>query len=159
MYVMYIDDNFDGVTQINILYRTTECYVNDSKYYFIYDGAMNPIRESFEFLNNYYGTKSINTRTMALHALKILYSYEKIIGTKLEDFTSTDLIGFKEFLLGFCRKGKVIEFANLTERQPDTVNMYLGIYRAYLKSQGKKNQRSEERRVGKECRSRWSPYH
>lgn len=144
MYVMYIDDNFDGVAQINILYRTTECYVNDSKYYFIYDGAMNPIRESFEFLNNYYGTKSINTRTMALHALKILYSYEKIIGTKLEDFTSTDLIGFKEFLLGFCRKGKVIEFANLTERQPDTVNMYLGIYRAYLKSQGKKNQYLEE---------------
>ena len=24
---------------------------------------------------------------------------------------------------------------------------------------GKQNQRSEERRVGKECRSRWSPYH
>ena len=23
----------------------------------------------------------------------------------------------------------------------------------------KKNHRSEERRVGKECRSRWSPYH
>jgi len=23
----------------------------------------------------------------------------------------------------------------------------------------KKSQRSEERRVGKECRSRWSPYH
>ena len=24
---------------------------------------------------------------------------------------------------------------------------------------GKSTQRSEERRVGKECRSRWSPYH
>ena len=24
---------------------------------------------------------------------------------------------------------------------------------------GKKGERSEERRVGKECRSRWSPYH
>ena len=24
---------------------------------------------------------------------------------------------------------------------------------------GKEGQRSEERRVGKECRSRWSPYH
>ena len=24
---------------------------------------------------------------------------------------------------------------------------------------GKKKNRSEERRVGKECRSRWSPYH
>ena len=27
------------------------------------------------------------------------------------------------------------------------------------KKRGKKNYRSEERRVGKECRSRWSPYH
>ena len=26
-------------------------------------------------------------------------------------------------------------------------------------SEEDKNQRSEERRVGKECRSRWSPYH
>jgi len=25
--------------------------------------------------------------------------------------------------------------------------------------QGKRKERSEERRVGKECRSRWSPYH
>ena len=25
--------------------------------------------------------------------------------------------------------------------------------------QGQKQPRSEERRVGKECRSRWSPYH
>ena len=25
--------------------------------------------------------------------------------------------------------------------------------------EGKTNYRSEERRVGKECRSRWSPYH
>src|SRR3712207_9472991 len=28
-----------------------------------------------------------------------------------------------------------------------------------LKYLGNKNIRSEERRVGKECRSRWSPYH
>ena len=28
-----------------------------------------------------------------------------------------------------------------------------------LKRLGKMNTRSEERRVGKECRSRWSPYH
>ena len=29
----------------------------------------------------------------------------------------------------------------------------------YNKSKGLKARRSEERRVGKECRSRWSPYH
>src|SRR5258707_14678883 len=30
---------------------------------------------------------------------------------------------------------------------------------AYLDSQIEADERSEERRVGKECRSRWSPYH
>ena len=33
----------------------------------------------------------------------------------------------------------------------------IGIYTAYKKQP--KVSRSEERRVGKECRSRWSPYH
>ena len=32
-------------------------------------------------------------------------------------------------------------------------------YEYYLKYIIKKPERSEERRVGKECRSRWSPYH
>ncbi len=30
---------------------------------------------------------------------------------------------------------------------------------AAIQSAGKNTDRSEERRVGKECRSRWSPYH
>ena len=30
---------------------------------------------------------------------------------------------------------------------------------SFNKSDGNEQQRSEERRVGKECRSRWSPYH
>src|SRR3712207_9174433 len=29
----------------------------------------------------------------------------------------------------------------------------------YIMAQGNRDVRSEERRVGKECRSRWSPYH
>src|SRR5256885_7142345 len=32
-------------------------------------------------------------------------------------------------------------------------------YRVMLDKMGKEIERSEERRVGKECRSRWSPYH
>src|SRR5258706_4319898 len=39
----------------------------------------------------------------------------------------------------------------------DTVTADLDATRAYLKTL--KPVRSEERRVGKECRSRWSPYH
>ena len=33
----------------------------------------------------------------------------------------------------------------------DRKRLYIGLY--------KEENRSEERRVGKECRSRWSPYH
>ena len=32
-------------------------------------------------------------------------------------------------------------------------------FTAYLVGGGVRAERSEERRVGKECRSRWSPYH
>ena len=43
-----------------------------------------------------------------------------------------------------------------------TINNYKSIgkkERMYNKNVSEKVQRSEERRVGKECRSRWSPYH
>ena len=36
---------------------------------------------------------------------------------------------------------------------------YPDLFYDYLSKQGGKQIRSEERRVGKECRSRWSPYH
>ena len=40
----------------------------------------------------------------------------------------------------------------LLDEMPDSDLIYLVAYMQSLK-------RSEERRVGKECRSRWSPYH
>ena len=36
---------------------------------------------------------------------------------------------------------------------------YAGLVRALKEQHQKSHSRSEERRVGKECRSRWSPYH
>ena len=38
------------------------------------------------------------------------------------------------------------------------VNEHL-VHMAVVRQLANKRQRSEERRVGKECRSRWSPYH
>ena len=35
----------------------------------------------------------------------------------------------------------------------------IGEYKKQVQQLGDKGLRSEERRVGKECRSRWSPYH
>ena len=36
---------------------------------------------------------------------------------------------------------------------------HAGFYKRFIKDFSKLSNRSEERRVGKECRSRWSPYH
>ena len=56
-----------------------------------------------------------------------------------------DLIKLKRF----C---KAKESTNKTKRQPSE---WEKIFANELTDKG----RSEERRVGKECRSRWSPYH
>ena len=49
----------------------------------------------------------------------------------------------------------VREMASYLTVNPNTVQKVFRI----LKQQGYIRSRSEERRVGKECRSRWSPYH
>ena len=55
---------------------------------------------------------------------------------------------------------KVIEEARtlLTKKQPEAAIANCEKVIAAFKNQYA-NSRSEERRVGKECRSRWSPYH
>ena len=42
---------------------------------------------------------------------------------------------------------------------PGNTKMYLDLKETFWWTGMKKDIRSEERRVGKECRSRWSPYH
>ena len=42
---------------------------------------------------------------------------------------------------------------------PNRIGEVYGIFKAYCTRVGSGPFRSEERRVGKECRSRWSPYH
>ena len=53
-----------------------------------------------------------------------------------------------------CHDGSIVKSGNIIVRQRGThfhPGTNVGI--------GKDDTRSEERRVGKECRSRWSPYH
>ena len=51
----------------------------------------------------------------------------------------------KGFALRWCKKHEIIIGSRDAERAATAANEY--------------SSRSEERRVGKECRSRWSPYH
>lgn len=122
-----------------ILYQTAVIEENGINYFFIYDPIMRPIRESYDYLNNYIKDKTLNTKIVHLYALKTLYSFESIIGKMLKDFNATDIVFFKDFLLGIYRPGDTIEFEDISERKPQTVNMYLSVYRDYLKFMGVKN--------------------
>ena len=63
--------------------------------------------------------------------------------------------------------GKVRNLSTLIEQQlPEFISSeypkfvkFLQKYYEQLENTGQPLDRSEERRVGKECRSRWSPYH
>src|ERR1051326_2551093 len=63
------------------------------------------------------------------------------------------------------RVGGVADHVHLAVRlgrtisQADLIETIKTSSSAWIKKQGDAHHRSEERRVGKECRSRWSPYH
>src|SRR2546423_13857261 len=62
-------------------------------------------------------------------------------------------------VLGWCKKGNITsstELRNLMIKLSKLASDHGANAMSYDKSG---TERSEERRVGKECRSRWSPYH
>ena len=70
-------------------------------------------------------------------------AYEIGTGDWSSDVCSSDLQGVKEYRAFLFDCGILLHLALLPQ------------FPIYLSAAG----RSEERRVGKECRSRWSPYH
>ena len=53
-------------------------------------------------------------------------------------------------------KQEVMAKVALTEKDTGSPEVQVALLTAHI---NELNERSEERRVGKECRSRWSPYH
>ena len=76
-----------------------------------------------------------------------LSNVEYVSEDEYTDFLSSGVSS--ELLRRVYSRAVVKGYDNLTQREKDI----LDVYKAY------KDDRSEERRVGKECRSRWSPYH
>ena len=70
-------------------------------------------------------------------------------------YTSPDHSGCREQVVYFDGLGRPSQTVDcgITPDRKDLVSLQ------EYDDQGRKLRRSEERRVGKECRSRWSPYH
>ena len=89
-----------------------------------------------------------------LHILKIPLEYSEGIitgiievtnGVKLATLNANPIsIIICSFLLGFGGLSVLLQVLSITSESKISIKPYI---------------RSEERRVGKECRSRWSPYH
>src|SRR3712207_1575134 len=59
--------------------------------------------------------------------------------------------------VGLAQDG--MEFLRLQEQNAKAAQQWLASSMKVAQLQERNARRSEERRVGKECRSRWSPYH
>ena len=91
----------------------------------------------------------MNTRT-ANYCLK--QGFVNIKRNKLFSLASIGTIAACTFLIGVIFT--IIINVNFMEKK---VEQQVGV--TIFFNEGLSQQRSEERRVGKECRSRWSPYH
>ena len=91
---------------------------------------------------------SSKTKIIVLHMKEVVYTAV---------FLALALILLVVFLIMFSGKKDSAKKPSVTTAASAENARYIpGIYTSTI-SLG--NQRSEERRVGKECRSRWSPYH
>ena len=73
------------------------------------------------------------------------------LASKLDDMSQDEYERFQAAMEIGDHTGSIQELINLTEN--------LDCYDVYPDIHDHEDLRSEERRVGKECRSRWSPYH
>src|SRR5256884_5122246 len=72
------------------------------------------------------------------------------------DVCSSDLLSLLLFPFFFCLLGLCSSRCSLRRNTCSRGGDVLSVVAGFVPTRGS---RSEERRVGKECRSRWSPYH
>src|SRR2546430_17485816 len=103
------------------------------------------------------------------HVQKSLEFYSKVLGMKLEWMPDEDnaylTSGQDNLALHALPPGaepgevQLVHHIGFVVRRPEDVDQWAEELRRHGVPLAQEPKRSEERRVGKECRSRWSPYH
>lgn len=140
-----IKENDKTIAERDIYYHGTKVTKNNRIFYLLYDKDMNPVEEVFTYLNDFLSREADNTKEQRLHALKFLFSFQDIIGKRLEEFSPTDITSLIQFLRGQNREGDNVAFKRLTYRSAYTVNGYLSVYRSFLIFLGEENTYLSER--------------
>lgn len=127
-----IIQNTDLNTESEISWKIVCHHEKQDVLFLMYDKYMVPSIQAYEYLNVFKSAASFNARSQSSYALKLLFSYQDIIGKSLSVFTTSEVQGLVDFLLGKDISSNYITFRNLTKRKPETVNIYLSVYRDYL---------------------------
>lgn len=117
------------------------------KYIFLYDENKEVIRDTHNYLNNELELLAFNSRDITATALKLLYSFIKLVNLDMNKLEYREINMLKEFLYGYSRSGKNYTFELSTLRGSSTVNKYLSIYRNYLNYLDIENEVFNETRV------------
>src|SRR3712207_6078548 len=107
---------------------------------------------SFQFLTGPSGAGKTTLLRLILMSVKPTRGLVSLFGEDVSRISKDDLTGLRR------RMGVVFQDFRLLDHLTTYENVALPL-RVQGKDESSYRARSEERRVGKECRSRWSPYH
>lgn len=116
---------------------------------FLYDTNKKVIREVFRYVNFEIEKQSYNSQYLALQALRLLFIYCEIFDLNYKELDLKEARKIKQFLIGNSVIGGTISFETVTSRSNDTVNTYLGVYRAFYEYLGVKKSPFHEKKLSK----------
>ena len=126
-YEVYINDK--PLNTIKVFREN--CIMENYHYVFlIQKGQIIP--DVFRYINVINYEHNFNVRNQIASALKLLYSFQEIVGLQFEKFEQREIVALSHFLSGHNVKGNSIEFKLLEQRGNNTHNIYLGHIRAYF---------------------------
>ena len=129
--VSTVNEHGEVLAQREVKYPLYQLDYNGYQHFLLYDDAMTPVRDVYNYLNFEMQEKSYNTRSNSAHALRLLYCFLDITNRSISKLDQKAFGEFKYFIRGININPKGYEL--ITRRSNATVNVYFAIYRTFFK--------------------------